>query len=65
MEWLLQVVDELDDAVGVLRHYWLGIHFRIPAGISAPFAPAAAGASVRGADSRDRPPEPSAVSNPL
>ena len=25
MEWMLQVVDELDDAVGVLRHYAAGM----------------------------------------
>jgi hypothetical protein len=24
MEWVLQVVDELDDAVGTVRHYVLG-----------------------------------------
>ena len=25
MEWMLQVADEFDDAVGVLRHGWLGL----------------------------------------
>jgi len=25
MEWMLQVVDEFDDAVSVLRHGWLGL----------------------------------------
>ena len=25
MEWMLQVVDELDDVAGVLRHLWLGL----------------------------------------
>ena len=25
MEWVLQVVDEIDDAVGVLRLGWLGL----------------------------------------
>ena len=25
MEWMLQVADELDDVVGVLRHGWLGV----------------------------------------
>jgi hypothetical protein len=26
MEWVLQVVDEVDDAIGALRHTWLGIN---------------------------------------
>ena len=26
MEWVLQVVDEFDDAIGALRHTWLGIN---------------------------------------
>jgi len=25
MEWVLQVADEFDDALGVLRHGWLGL----------------------------------------
>ena len=25
MEWMLQVVDEFDDALGALRHGWLGV----------------------------------------
>jgi hypothetical protein len=25
MEWMLQVADEVDDALGLLRHGWLGI----------------------------------------
>jgi len=25
MEWVLQVADEFDDAIGVLRHGWLGV----------------------------------------
>ena len=25
MEWVLQVVDEVDDAFGLLRHGWLGV----------------------------------------
>jgi hypothetical protein len=25
MEWMLQVADEVDDALGVLRHGWLGV----------------------------------------
>ncbi len=26
MEWMLQVVDEVDDALCALRHTWLGIN---------------------------------------
>jgi hypothetical protein len=26
MEWMLQVVDEIDDAIGAMRHGWTGIH---------------------------------------
>ncbi len=26
MEWMLQVVDELDDAIGAARHRWLGVN---------------------------------------
>jgi hypothetical protein len=29
MEWVLQVVDEIDDAIGVVRHSWLGVYARI------------------------------------
>ena len=29
MEWMLQVVDEFDDAVSALRHGWLGINAEI------------------------------------
>ena len=29
MEWMLQVVDELDDAVGVVRHGLIGVNARI------------------------------------
>jgi hypothetical protein len=25
MEWMLQVADEVDDALGLLRHGWLGV----------------------------------------
>ncbi len=25
MEWVLQIADELDDVVGLLRHSWLGV----------------------------------------
>jgi hypothetical protein len=33
MEWVLQVVDEIDDAIGVVRHSWLGVYAQI-AGLS-------------------------------
>jgi hypothetical protein len=29
MEWVLQVVDEIDDAVAMLRHGWLGAQAHI------------------------------------
>jgi hypothetical protein len=29
MEWVLQVVDEIDDAVAIVRHGWLGAHAQI------------------------------------
>jgi hypothetical protein len=25
MEWILQLVDEIDDALGALRHQWFGL----------------------------------------
>jgi len=25
MEWVLQVVDEIDDAIGAMRHGWVGL----------------------------------------
>lgn len=25
MEWMLQLVDEVDDAVGAVKHRWLGL----------------------------------------
>ena len=31
MEWVLQAVDEFDDAIGALRHGWLGLHVEIGA----------------------------------
>jgi hypothetical protein len=31
MEWVLQVVDEFDDACGALRHGWLGLNAEIGA----------------------------------
>jgi hypothetical protein len=29
MEWMLQMVDEVDDAVATLRHGWLGLYTEI------------------------------------
>jgi len=31
MEWVLQVADEFDDALGALRHRWLGFNAQIGA----------------------------------
>ncbi len=31
MEWVLQLVDEIDDAIGVARHGWLGLTAHIGA----------------------------------
>jgi hypothetical protein len=51
MEWVLQVVDEIDDAVAMLRHRWLGAHAHIgmlAGGLAAATASAvAAGLKVR------------------
>jgi hypothetical protein len=33
MEWVLQVVDEIDDAVAMLRHGWLGVASAAAAGL--------------------------------
>jgi hypothetical protein len=41
MEWVLQLVDEIDDAIGVARHGWLGLSAHIGAlfaGLSARLA---------------------------
>jgi hypothetical protein len=66
MEWVLQVLDEIDDVIGVLRHGWLGIHVRVPAGISLALGPAAgAGTSSRAVKVSGRSPQPRAASNPL
>ena len=52
MEWMLQVIDEIDDAVGVLRLYSLGLAAEIGlvlaagVGIGAICAAIAAGAEV-------------------
>jgi hypothetical protein len=29
MEWMLQVVDEIDDAIAIVRYRWLGAHAHI------------------------------------
>jgi len=29
MEWVLQVVDEIDDVIGVVRHGWIGVNAQI------------------------------------
>jgi hypothetical protein len=52
MEWMLQVIDEIDDAVGALRLYYLGVAAEIGLmlaaglGIGAICAAIAAGAAV-------------------
>jgi hypothetical protein len=38
MEWMLQVVDEFDDAIGAVRHHWFGL--RIELGLRLGFRPA-------------------------
>jgi len=35
MEWVLQVADEFDDALGALRHRWLGFNAQIGASVAA------------------------------
>jgi len=35
MEWVLQVADEFDDALGALRHRWLGFNAQIGASFAA------------------------------
>jgi hypothetical protein len=32
MEWVLQFVDEIDDALSMLRHGWLGLQVRLWSG---------------------------------
>ena len=29
MEWMLQVVDEMDDALGALQHHWFGLRVEL------------------------------------
>lgn len=38
MEWVLQVVDEVDDAIGTMRHGWLGLNAEIGALLGAGIA---------------------------
>jgi hypothetical protein len=53
MEWMLQVVDEIDDALGAARLYWLGLAAEIGLalagglGIGAIIAAIAAGAEIQ------------------
>ena len=35
MEWVLQVADEFDDALGALRHRWLGLNAGLGASLAA------------------------------
>jgi hypothetical protein len=45
MEWMLQVVDEIDDAVGAVRHRCLGFNAEIGAVLAAVGAVALIGAA--------------------
>ncbi len=65
MEWVLQVLDEIDDAIGVLRHAWLGIQVRFPPGISAAPGAAGAGTASLAVETPGRSAQPLAASNPL
>jgi hypothetical protein len=59
MEWMLQVVDEIDDAIAIVRYRWLGAHAHIgmlAGGLAAAAASAAAaGFKVRLSLHRARP----------
>jgi hypothetical protein len=46
MEWMLQVVDEIDDAIGVLRHCWLGAAAEFPTFLAGGAGIGAAGATA-------------------
>jgi hypothetical protein len=35
MEWMLQVVDEIDDALSTTRLWWLGVHAEIGLSLAA------------------------------
>lgn len=55
MEWVLQLVDEIDDAVAVVRHGWLGVYAAIgilAGGLLTVCATAAAGATLKVRGSR-------------
>ncbi|MGA2191080.1 MAG: hypothetical protein ABSH33_21390 [Steroidobacteraceae bacterium] len=58
MEWVLQVVDEIDDAIGVVRHGWLGIHAHLAVLVAAVLTAAAssgtAGTMLRARGSKPR-----------
>ena len=45
MEWLLQVVDEIDDAVGAMKLGWLGVNAEIGALLAVAVAATAIGAA--------------------
>jgi hypothetical protein len=50
MEWVLQVVDEIDDAIAMIRHGWLGAHAhfgKLAGGLAAATAAAAASFKMR------------------
>jgi hypothetical protein len=51
MEWMLQVVDEIDDAIGAARHGWLSINV----GIGGLLASLGTAMRLRGSPSRTRP----------
>lgn len=42
MEWVLQVVDEIDDAVAIVRHAWIGAQSQMAVMVSATVGAAAA-----------------------
>jgi hypothetical protein len=46
MEWMLQVVDEIDDAIGILRHCWLGAAAEFPVFLAGGAGLGAAGATA-------------------
>lgn len=47
MEWVLQVVDEIDDVIGVVRHGWIGVNAQIGLLFGAMAAAAGAAFKVR------------------
>jgi hypothetical protein len=46
MEWMLQVVDEIDDAIGILRHCWIGASAEFPVFLAGGAGLGAAGATA-------------------